>query len=92
MADMARCVAPFIDNLPGKYRDALLLTEIECLTQPEAARRLGLSTSGMKSRVRRGRARIKAALLQCCAAELDRRGGIADYAPRAAGCGDDCSE
>jgi RNA polymerase sigma-70 factor, ECF subfamily len=90
-ADMARCVAPFIDNLPGKYRDALLLTEIEGLSQPEAARRLGLSTSGIKSRVQRGRARMKAALLQCCAVELDRRGGIADYAPRSAVCGDDCS-
>ena len=91
MADMARCVAPFIDNLPGKYRDALKLTEIDGLSQPEAARRLGLSTSGMKSRVQRGRAQMKQALLQCCAVELDRRGGIADYAPRAPGCGGDCS-
>ena len=92
MADMARCVAPFIDNLPGKYRDALLLTEIEGLSQAEAARRLGLSVSGMKSRVQRGRVQMKAALLQCCAVELDRRGGIADYAPRAGGCGEDCSK
>jgi len=91
MADMARCVAPFIDNLPGKYRDALKLTEIDGLSQPEAARRLGLSSSGMKSRVQRGRAQMKQALLHCCAVELDRRGGIADYAPRAPGCGSDCS-
>lgn len=87
MADMARCVAPFIDELPGKYRDALQLTEIEGLPQTEAAKRLGLSASGMKSRVQRGRARMKAALLQCCTVELDRRGGIADYAPRDRGCG-----
>ncbi|MGD2172425.1 MAG: sigma-70 family RNA polymerase sigma factor [Gammaproteobacteria bacterium] len=91
MADMARCVAPFIDNLPGKYRDALLLTEIEGLSQPAAARRLGLSTSGMKSRVQRGRAQLKQALLQCCAIEIDRRGGIVDYDPRTGDCGDECS-
>lgn len=89
-AEMARCVAPFIENLPGKYREALSLTEIEGLTQADAARRLGLSVSGMKSRVQRGRAKMKQALLDCCAVELDRRGGIVDYAPRSAGCGDDC--
>jgi RNA polymerase sigma-70 factor (ECF subfamily) len=89
--DMANCVTPFIEILPGKYRDALLLTEIEGLTQTEAAKRLGLSTSGMKSRVQRGRAQVKEALLNCCAVELDRRGGIADYEPHSAGCDDGCS-
>jgi RNA polymerase sigma-70 factor (ECF subfamily) len=91
-AEMARCVAPFIENLPGKYREALQLTEIEGLAQTEAARRLGLSVSGMKSRVQRGRARVRESLLQCCTVELDRRGGIADYAPRSVGCAGDCGE
>jgi len=89
--EFARCVAPFIENLPGKYRDALLLTEIDGLTQREGAKRLGLSTSGMKSRVQRGRAQVKEALLKCCVVELDRHGGIADYQPRSAGCDHDCS-
>ena len=88
---LERCLAPFIENLPEKYRDALLLTDVEGLTQPEAAKRLGLSVSGMKSRVQRGRARVKQALLECCVVELDRLGGIAEFHPRPDSCGGECS-
>ncbi len=77
--EIARCVLPFIRALPGKYRDAMLLTEIDGLTQVEAARRLGISNSGMKSRVQRGRSKIRQSLLRCCMIEIDRRGGIVDY-------------
>lgn len=88
--ELARCVQPFIDALPDKYRDALLLTEIDGLTQADAAVRLGISGSGMKSRVQRGRAQVKQALLRCCAIEFDRRGGVADYQRQSGGCGGDC--
>ena len=82
-AEFARCLIPFIRDLPPAYGEALMLTEIEGLTQAEAARRLGLSVSGMKSRVQRGRARLKRALLRCCAVETDRWGGVLDYRARA---------
>ena len=45
----------------------------------EAAARLGLSVSGMKSRVQRGRRQLRDMLETCCAIALDRRGGVADY-------------
>ena len=89
-AELARCVLPFIHSLPESYREALVLTEIEGVTQAEAARRLGLSVSGMKSRVQRGRERLKRALLDCCAMEFDRRGGLVDYTRKSAGCGKSC--
>ncbi len=88
-AHIAGCLIPFIHGLPEPYRDALMLTEIDGLTQEAAARQLGLSTSGMKSRVQRGRAKLKQALLRCCAIELDRRGGVIDYRRRA--CAPDCA-
>ena len=81
-ADLACCLVPFIKTLPQPYSEALLLTEIEGLTQAVVAGRLGLSPSGMKSRVQRGRKKLKQALLQCCAIEVDRRGGVIDYRPR----------
>jgi len=89
-AEMARCLVPFIRALPKAYGEALMLTEIEGLTQTAAARRLGLSPSGMKSRVQRGRAKLRQALLRCCDIRVDRRGGVLDYAPRARGCGRPC--
>ena len=85
--ELARCLTPLISRLPGSYRKALELTELGGLTQGHAAKELGLSTSGMKARVQRGRAKLRELLLECCEVELDRRGGVMDYEPRAGGCG-----
>lgn len=68
--------------LPGKYRTALTLTEIEGISQIELAQKEGLSWSGAKSRVQRGREMLKETLLACCHFEFDRRGGIIDYQSR----------
>jgi RNA polymerase sigma-70 factor (ECF subfamily) len=72
-----------IDGLPDVYRDAIVLTEFEGLTQKELADRLGISLSGAKSRVQRAREQLKQLLLDCCHFEFDRRGGIMDCTPRA---------
>jgi RNA polymerase sigma-70 factor, ECF subfamily len=77
--ELARCLAPLIERLPADYRQALVLTELEGLTQAEAAARLSLSVSGMKTRVQRGRGRLKDLLLDCCHVELDRRRGVTGY-------------
>jgi RNA polymerase sigma-70 factor (ECF subfamily) len=71
-----------IRSLPDGYREAVQLVEIEGLSQQEAADRLGLSLSGAKSRIQRGRAMLKDVLYQCCDFELDSRGNILDYDPK----------
>ena len=81
-AEIAACLTPVIRNLPQPYAEALLLTDIAGLNQTEAAARLGLSTSGMKSRVQRGRSKLKQAILRCCAVALDCRGEVIDCEPR----------
>ncbi len=88
--ELAQCLIPLLRVLPAPYGEALLLTDIGGLSQPEAAKRLGLSASGMKSRVQRGRAKLKQAVLRCCAVELDRRGGVVDFQPRSATCVTNC--
>ncbi len=65
-----------IDALPEPYREALLATEFDGLTQQELANRAGISLSGAKSRVQRARAKLKQLLLECCHLEFDRRGGL----------------
>jgi len=74
-----------IYSLPEPYRDAVVLTEFEGLTQKELAQRLGISLSGAKSRVQRGREQLKEMLNECCTFEFDRRGKVIDCAPRAEG-------
>ncbi|HEX6370201.1 MAG TPA: RNA polymerase sigma factor SigZ [Longimicrobium sp.] len=84
--ELAGCLGPMVQALPEPYRDAVLLSELRGLTQRETARRLGLSLSGAKSRVQRGRHMLHERLLACCRMELDGRGAIVDYESRG-GCG-----
>jgi RNA polymerase sigma-70 factor (ECF subfamily) len=73
-------------SLPEPYREALVLTEFEGLTQAELAARLGISLSGAKSRVQRGRAQLKGMLLECCRFEFDRRGKVIECQPHGTSC------
>lgn len=96
-AEMAHCcIAPMVRQLPDGYRQAIELTELEGMTQTAAAERLGLSVPGMKSRVQRGRARLRAMLLRCCEIEADRRGRVVAFETRdgegCAACGDERRE
>jgi RNA polymerase sigma-70 factor (ECF subfamily) len=88
-AELAACVAPLLRHLSPSFREALTLTELQGLTQEDAADRVGISLSGMKSRVQRGRSQLKQVLVQCCEIERDIRGGVSAYQPRAPAC--DCA-
>lgn len=83
---IAGCLKEMIEDLPPAYRDALILSELEGLPQRVVAERLGLSLSGAKSRVQRGRRLLHEALLTCCHFEFDQRGKIMEYVPRATCC------
>jgi RNA polymerase sigma-70 factor (ECF subfamily) len=85
-AQLALSLRETIEALPERYRQALILTEYEGLSQKEAAERLGLSLSGAKSRIQRARLKLRDLLLACCHFELDRRGRIIDYYERCCCC------
>ena len=75
-------LAGLVNELPDTYRDAVQLAEVDGLTQAEVGQRLGLSLSGAKSRVQRGRALLRERLQECCHFEFDRRQRIIAYEPR----------
>lgn len=83
LRDMVRRM---VARLPSIYREALSMTDLQGVRQVEAARQLGISASGMKSRVQRGRQMLRTMLLDCCHFELDRRGKVIDYQPRCRCC------
>ncbi|MCI0465246.1 MAG: RNA polymerase sigma factor SigZ [Gemmataceae bacterium] len=78
----AEWLGEMVNQLPEGYRQAVQLSEIEGLPQQEVADRLGLSLSGAKSRIQRGRVMLKGVLEQCCHFEFDQRGNVMDYEPR----------
>jgi RNA polymerase sigma-70 factor (ECF subfamily) len=91
--ELAPCLTPMIGRLAEPYRTAIELTSLRGLTQAEAARDVGISLSGMKSRVQRGREQLRQMLVRCCEIDVDARGGVSDFHPRSAGaCGGESTE
>ena len=81
--ELASYLAPFVAMMPSPYREAITLTELEGVTQKEAAEMLGVSLSAMKSRVQRGRQLLRQHLELCCHIALDARGKVVSCEPRA---------
>lgn len=79
---MGQCLRPMFDCLPEKYRQAMILSELDGLSQQAVAEQLGLSLSGTKSRIQRGRVKLKEILMNCCNVEMGRE-GIIDFYPKA---------
>lgn len=73
-AELAACLNPMINALPDVYRQAVQLSEIEGKTQKVVAQQLGLTHSAARSRVQRGREKLRAMMLACCHIEIDAHG------------------
>lgn len=81
-AELAQCMKPMIDDIPEKYRQALILADIKNIPQKEISEQLNISYSGAKSRVQRGRAMLKTKYEQCCHITTDVYGNVVEYQRR----------
>ena len=72
--EISHCIEILINRLPARYRELIRLTEYLNITHREAGEKLGLSTSGAKSRAQRGRTILKTMLLSCCRKQLETYG------------------
>lgn len=80
---LAAFAAAAVARLPSPYKEALTLTDLQGMTQLAASQLLGISPSGMKSRVQRGREKLRELLASSCDIALDARGGVIACEPRA---------
>lgn len=80
--EVLQWLEPMVGELPDKYREALLLTDIQGLTQKQLSEKLDISLSGAKSRVQRAREKLRDNLLDCCHLEFNRAGRIVEYRQR----------
>lgn len=78
-------VAQMIQQLPPIYRVALVRAEIDGVQQKQIAAELGISYSGLKSRVQRAKEMLRTSILECCDFSFDRYGNIVSC------CGTDCT-
>jgi RNA polymerase sigma-70 factor, ECF subfamily len=70
------CLRPMIESLEPIYSEALILTELEGLSQHQYAEKLGISYTNAKTRVQRAREKLKKVILECCQYEFDKYGNI----------------
>jgi RNA polymerase sigma-70 factor (ECF subfamily) len=84
LVELSGCLRPLIERLGEPYRSALTATAVQGRTQAEAAAAAGVSLSGMKSRVQRGRGRLREMLVACCTVD------VSDPALRGRPVGDRC--
>ena len=75
-----------VAELPDAYREALHRVDVLGEPQAEVAEALGVPYSTLKSRVQRGRAKVRDAFFRCCEAELDARGTVESVRRRDADC------
>lgn len=72
--EMSSCVREYLDQLPDDYRAAILLHDVQGLTNPEVAEMLGCSLATAKIRLHRARKKLKEALDRACDFSCDDRG------------------
>ena len=87
--ELSNCIKPFIEQLPEDYRNIIFLSEIEEISQKEIAKKLNINYTTVRSKVQRGRKKLKILFTDCCTVIQGGKGSILDY-KRNEACDNDC--
>jgi RNA polymerase sigma-70 factor, ECF subfamily len=87
---LEQCLSGMINLLPGDYRNIIIDAELNGIKQKDLAVKYDMPYPSMRSRVQRGRERLKQLLYNCCHIETDRLGNVLEAQSRS-GCADSCS-
>ena len=85
-----QCMGSMISLLPDEYREVIIESEINGVKQKELADKYGIPYPSMRSKVQRGRERLKQLFHNCCHISTDVRGNIID-AHGKGNCGSPCN-
>ena len=88
--ELAGCLRPLTDQLAPMYRDALTMVDLDGETHQRAAAAVGISVSGMKTRVQRARRQLRDLLTECCDVHTDNTGAIRSYHAEERRCAGNC--
>lgn len=87
---LEHCLHSMISLLPEEYKNIIIDSELKGEKQKDLAAKYNMAYPSMRSRVQRGRERLKQLLYNCCHIETDARGNIIT-AHAKKDCGDPCS-
>ncbi|MEM7368139.1 MAG: sigma-70 family RNA polymerase sigma factor [Bacteroidota bacterium] len=76
LSEMSQCIRKFINELPEEYRSLMTLSELEEVPQKEIAERLGMNYVTVRSKIQRGRKKLKNLFAECCVVTQGGKGSI----------------
>lgn len=79
---LSHCLPRVLTELTPEDREAILLCDMQGLTQSDYAKHLGLTLPAAKSRVQRARQRLRAQLSEACQVTFDEAGKVCCFVPR----------
>jgi len=79
---LTACLPRVLSELQPEDREAIVLCDLQGMSQADFAAKAGLGLSAAKSRVQRARQRLKARMTEACQVTLDTRGHVEDFVPR----------
>lgn len=77
--ELSHCITPFINQLPEEYISIMKLSEIENLSQKEIAEKYDMNYTTVRSKIQRGRVKLKSLISDCCTVIQGGKGGIVDF-------------
>jgi len=84
------CMTSLISLLPKNYQEILIDAELNGVSQKDLAQKYGMAYPSMRSRVQRGRTKLKQLFKNCCHVESDHYGHIIEVKQNT-GCPDGCA-
>lgn len=76
---LGKCVNSFINQLPEEYRELMILSELKGIPQKEIAEQLNINYVTVRSKIQRGRKKLKELFEGCCTILQGGKGSILDY-------------
>lgn len=64
--NLSCCLLAMMQDLPVKYKQAIELADLQNVNYKDIAEMMQISESGVKSRVKRGREKLRHLLVSCC--------------------------
>ena len=84
-----KCMNHIIQLMPDTYKSIIIDSELIGVRQKELAIKYNIPYSSLRSRVQRGREKLKELFRECCSIEADRYGNILNSTPKKS-CDTDC--
>src|SRR5215207_4013381 len=81
-SELESCMHAFINLLPTEYKELIIKSDIDGTSQKELSETIGINYVTLRSKVQRGRERIRNMILDSCNIEKDAAGGLLECEPR----------